>query len=122
METRSLLRLIRHHWAVVVACLMLGALGGWALVVTTPREYTASADVFVTVTGGASTSELAQSSNFSQLQARNFSAIATREVVLEPVIETLDLDTTIAQLRRQVSTSVPLNTSVITISATDESP
>lgn len=122
MEARSLLRLIRHHWAVVVACVMLGVVGGWALVVATPREYTASADVFVTVTGGASTGELAQSSNFSQLQARNFSAIATREVVLGPVIDSLDLDSTIAQLRRHVSTSVPLNTSVITISATDESP
>ncbi|MFK4806919.1 polysaccharide biosynthesis tyrosine autokinase [Microbacterium sp. ZW CA_36] len=122
METRSLLRLIRHHWAVVVSCILLGVLAGWTLVVSTPREYTASADVFVTVTGGASTGELAQSSNFSQLQARNFSAIATREVVLAPVIESLDLDVTISQLRRQVSTSVPLNTSVITISATDESP
>jgi succinoglycan biosynthesis transport protein ExoP len=122
METRSLLRLVRHHWAIVVACVLLGVLAGWALVVTTPREYTASADVFVTVTGGASTGELAQSQNFSQLQARNFSAIATRQVVLEPVIESLDLDVTVSQLRRQVSTSVPLNTSVITISATDESP
>ncbi|MDQ7876682.1 polysaccharide biosynthesis tyrosine autokinase [Microbacterium sp. QXD-8] len=122
METRSLLRLIRHHWAVVVSCILLGVLAGWLLVVSTPREYTASADVFVTVTGGASTGELAQSSNFSQLQARNFSAVATREVVLAPVIDSLDLDVTISQLRRQVTTSVPLNTSVITISATDESP
>ena len=84
METRSLLRLIRHHWAVVVSCILLGVLAGWLLVVSTPREYTASADVFVTVTGGASTGELAQSSNFSQLQARNFSAIATREVCSPP--------------------------------------
>ena len=122
METRSMLRLVRHHWAVVVSCILLGVLAGWALVVAAPREYTASADVFVTVTGGASTGELAQSSNFSQLQARNFSAVATREVVLEPVIESLDLDVTISQLRRQISTSVPLNTSVITISATDASP
>lgn len=122
MDTGSVLRLIRHHWATIVCCVLLGLIGGWALVVTTPREYTASADVFVTVTGGASTGELAESSNFSQLQARNFSAVATREAVLAPVIESLSLDETVAQLRRRVAVSVPLNTGVITISATDRSP
>jgi len=122
MESRSLLRLVRYHWAVVVVCLVLGAIGGWGAGQLMPREYTASADVFVTVTGGSNTGEIAQSTNFSQQQARNFSAIATREVVLAPVIESLDLDMTIRELRRQVASSVGLNTSIITISATDDSP
>ncbi|WP_336645731.1 polysaccharide biosynthesis tyrosine autokinase [Microbacterium sp. USHLN186] len=122
MESNSLLRLVRYQWAVVALCLIVGVTFGWVAAQVTPREYTASADVFVTATGGANTGEIAQSTNFSQQQARNFAAISTREVVLQPVIEALDLDTTVRKLRKQVSASVGLNTSVITISATDESP
>lgn len=122
MESRSLLRLIRYHWVAVVICAQLGIIAGAALAVVAPREYTASADVFVQVTGGSSTSDIASTTNFSQQQARNFSAVATRERVLAPVIEKLGLDTTVAQLRDQISTAVPLNSTMITISATDISP
>lgn len=121
MESNSLLRLVRYHWGVVVLCLVVGLTGGWVAAQTTPREYTASADVFVTATGGANTGEIAQSTNFSQQQARNFAAIATREVVLAPVVKDLKLESTVRQLRQQVSASVGLNTSVITISVSDES-
>ena len=122
MESRSLLRLIRYHWAVVVLCIVAGITGGWVLAQSTPREFTASADVFVTATSGTNAGEIAQSANYSQQQARNFSAIATREVVLDQVIESLELDTSVRALRQQVSASVGLNTSIITISTTDESP
>lgn len=122
MDSKSLLRLVRYHWAVVLVCAVLGVFAGQAIAAMTPREYTASADVFVTVTGGSTTGEVAQSGNFAQQQARNFGAVATREVVLAPVIEQLELPMTINELRRLVSASVQLNTSVITISATDRSP
>jgi capsular exopolysaccharide synthesis family protein len=122
MDSKSLLRLVRYHWAVVLVCAILGVLAGQAIAAITPREYTASADVFVTVTGGSTTGEVAQSGNFAQQQARNFGAVATREVVLAPVVEQLALPLTIGEIRRLVSANVQLNTSVITISATDRSP
>lgn len=122
MDSKSLLRLVRYHWAVVLVCAILGVFAGQVVAAVTPREYTASADVFVTVTGGSTTGEVAQSGNFAQQQARNFGAVATREVVLAPVVEQLELPMTIGELRRLVSASVQLNTSVITISATDRSP
>jgi succinoglycan biosynthesis transport protein ExoP len=122
MDSKSLLRLVRYHWAVVLVCAVLGVLAGQAVAAITPREYTASADVFVTVTGGSTTGEVAQSGNFAQQQARNFGAVATREVVLAPVVEQLALPLTLGELRKLVSASVQLNTSVITISATDRSP
>lgn len=121
MESRSLLRLIRYHWVAVVICAQLGLIAGAALSVVAPREYTASADVFVQVTGGSSTSDIAATTNFSQQQARNFSAVATREIVLAPVIQELELDMTVSQLRSRVSTVVPLNSTMISISATDDS-
>ncbi|MGW9627788.1 polysaccharide biosynthesis tyrosine autokinase [Microbacterium sp. NPDC055521] len=118
METNSLAKLIRYHWVAVLICAQLGILLGAALAITSPREYTAQADVFVQVSGGSSTSDVAAATNFSQQQARNFSAVATREIVLQAVIDDLDLDSSVAQLRSQVSTTVPLNSTMITIAGT----
>jgi capsular exopolysaccharide synthesis family protein len=91
-------------------------------VLSTVPKYTAETELFVAVDGGDSAAELAQGSSFSQQQARNYSAVATRQVVLEPVITALGLRTTPAELGKQISASVPLNTSLISISVSDTSP
>lgn len=122
MDAKKLLRLVRYHWALIIVCIQVGVAAGALLAVWTPRAYTASSDVFVQVTGGSSTSDVAAATNFSQQQARNFSTVATREVVLSPVIEKLQLDTSIARLRDQITTTVPLNSTMITISATASTP
>ena len=122
MESNRVLRVIRYHWMTVVVLMALGAAAAFAYAWTAPREYTARADVFVAVTGSSTTGELAQGSNFSQQQARNLSTVATREIVLAPVIDELGLDDSTAGLRSRVSTAVPLNTSMISISAVDPSP
>ena len=116
METSSLAKLIRYHWVAVLICAQLGVLLGAAYAIVSPREYTAQADVFVQVSGGSSTSDVAAATNYSQQQARNFSAVATREIVLQAVIDDLGLDSSVGQLRSQVSTAVPLNSTMITIS------
>jgi succinoglycan biosynthesis transport protein ExoP len=121
MDANRLWRIIRFHWMYAVLGLILGVTAGASLAWMTPPEYSARADVFVAVTGSSTTGELAQGSSFSQQQARNFSAVTTREIVLEPVIEELGLNLKTAELRSKVSASVQLNTSVISIQATDAS-
>lgn len=121
MESNNLAKLIRYHWAAILVCVQIGILLAAAFAIVTPREYTANADVFVQVSGGSSTSDVAAATNYSQQQARNFSAVATREIVLQSVIDDLDLDVTVPELRTQVSTVVPLNSTMITISGTDRS-
>lgn len=122
MDAKKLLRLVRYHWALILVCAQIGVALGAVLVILAPREYTASSDVFVQVTGGSSTSDVAAATNYSQQQARNFSTVATREVVLAPVIDKLELDTSVARLRDQITTTVPLNSTMITISATADTP
>lgn len=121
MESNNLMKLLRYHWVAILICAQLGILAGAAVSIAAPREYTAHADVFVQVSGGSSTSDVAAATNYSQQQARNFSAVATREIVLQPVIDDLDLGVNVPQLRSQVSTVVPLNSTMITISGTDRS-
>lgn len=122
MGSQEVLRMLRGRWLLIVLVGLLGTAIGLAVATTRPLEYTAQADVFVTVTSGQSTGDLAQGSTFSQDQARNFAAIVPREIVLSPVIEELGLATTLAELRKNVEADVPLNTSLITIRATDHDP
>lgn len=122
MGTGELLRLLQRQWLFIWLAAILGAGLGIAWAATRTPEYTADADVLVVVTSGQSTGELAQGSSFSQQQARNFAAVAGREIVLAPVIKELGLDVTVNDLRDSISVSVPLNTSMISIQATDSSP
>lgn len=122
MATGDVLGLLRKHWLFVLVFALLGAAAGLVWAASQAPEYSARAEVIITVTSGQTTGELAQGSSFSQQQARNFAALATREIVLAPVIDELDLDMTVATLRRQVSATVPLNTSLISIEARHSSP
>lgn len=119
MENNGLAKLLRYHWLAIIICAQLGVLLGAALAIIIPRDYTAHADVFVQVSGGSSTSDVAAATNYSQQQARNFSAVATREIVLQSVIDDLRLNVSVPQLRAKVSTVVSLNSTMITISGTD---
>lgn len=115
-------RIVRRHWLFILLAALLGTAAGIGFAATRTPLYSASADVFISVTTGQSTGELAQGSAFSQQQARNYAAIATREIVLAPVIDDLQLDTTVAALRKQVAATVPLNTSLVSITATQPAP
>ncbi|GHD45371.1 polysaccharide biosynthesis tyrosine autokinase [Mycetocola manganoxydans] len=119
MEHRGLLNLLRLHWLSVILVTALGGALGFGYTLLASPEYTADTELFIAVSSGENTGELAQGSNYSQQQARNYSAVATREIVLQPVINTLALDTTVKALRKRVSTTVPLNTSLISISVRD---
>jgi succinoglycan biosynthesis transport protein ExoP len=122
VDFRESWNLVRSHWVTVLTFALLGCMIAAAYVLTTVPRYTAETELFVAVDGGDSTAELAQGSNYSQQQARNYSAVASRQVVLDPVITALGLRTTPEQLAKQISTSVPLNTSLISISVSDTSP
>lgn len=122
MDGRRLFRLLLTRWMIIVAVVELGALGGAAFTLLATPKYTAESELLVSALGGESTTDLAQGNSYSQSQARNFSLIATRNSVLDPVISTLGLHTTTGALSQQISVSVPLNTSLISVSVEDTSP
>src|SRR6478752_5975805 len=122
MDGRRIAKLLLARWMVIVAALELGLLGGAAYALLATPKYTAESEILVTALGGESTTDLAQGTSYSQSQARNFALISTRNSVLDPVITTLGLRTTAGALSQQVSVSVPLNTSLISVSVEDTSP
>ncbi|ROR90506.1 polysaccharide biosynthesis tyrosine autokinase [Nocardioides aurantiacus] len=121
MTLRGIWGLVRFNWLTLVAVTAVGAGLGALLASSMTPQYTARSEVFVSVNNGSNTSEIAEGASYSQDQARNFAAVVTREVVLEDIVDSLDLPMTVSDLRDHVSATVPLNTSIITISVVDTS-
>lgn len=122
MDYAESLRLLRSYWKALVVVALLGSLIGSALAFTAPREFVASTQLFVATSAGSNAADLAQGGNYSQQQAKNYSNIVKSELVLQPVITALSLNMTPAALGRMISTTVPLSTSIISVSVTDGSP
>lgn len=122
MEITEYLRAIRRGWrialAAVLACVTLAAV---ATALATP-QYRSSSQLFVSATGAENPTDLTQGSNFAQRQIATYADLVTAPIVLEPVIETLGLQTTVADLAPSISASVQQGTVLITVAATDEDP
>ncbi len=119
MDNRQFWSLVRSRWLVIVAFILVGLVVASAYVIAATPSFVSSAELFVAASGGDNTIDLAQGGNFSQQQARNYSAIVNTDAVLDPVVSTLGLSTTSSKLAAHVSATVPLNTSVISISVDD---
>lgn len=122
MELRDYLRVLRKYWVLIVALALLGvAVAATYSLVKTP-EYSSSAKVFVSTQSSDNVQELAQGNTFTQQRVKTYADLVGTPIVLLPVIGTLELNITAAQLAQQVSASAPLDTTLIEITAMSEDP
>jgi capsular exopolysaccharide synthesis family protein len=117
MEPRDYLDALRRRWIVIVALGLLGGLAALVYASTLPTLYKATSSVFVSTSRGETTSELVQGSTFTQENVESYARLVTMPIVLEPVITTLQLDRTPAQLAKAITVDTPLNTVIIEITA-----
>ncbi len=118
MELTDYVRVLRTYWRTVIASLLvaLGAAAGVSALAT--PIYTASAGVFLTVNSGGTAGELNQGSTYAENQVRSYAQVVTAPIVLQPVIDTLGLQVTVATLSERVSATVPVNTAIVNIDVT----
>lgn len=122
MELQDYLLIVRKRWLSIVLLTVFGAAAGAGLALTTTPMYKSTTQLFVSVQGGASTSDLLQGANFTRQQVTSYAQLVTSPLVLNPVIDDLGLDRRSETLAESVSVSSPLNTSLINITVTDENP
>lgn len=123
MDLRDYLRIASKHWRLVALFTVL-ALGASivATLAVTPM-YQARAQLFVSAQlGETDISQLAQGSTFSQQRVKSYADIVDSERVTQPVVDQLDLPLTADELAGRVSASAPLDTVLINVDVTDESP
>lgn len=122
MDAIQYVNALRKRWPVLLALLVLGALGGYLFASLQPVLYRATSSVFVSSQRGATTSELVQASNFTQGLVQSYAELAKQPAVLDPVIEALNLNRSATSLATSVSTSITADTVIIQITVVDQSP
>ena len=122
MELHDYLVTLRRRWVsiLVITVLALGGALGASLLMT--PMYQATTQLYVSVQGAATTSELLQGSNFTQQQITSYAQLVTSPLVLGPVIDKTGLDIRSETLATQVTANSPLNTSLIDVSVNDANP
>jgi polysaccharide biosynthesis transport protein len=121
MELGEYLDILRRRWlGVVIIALTTLALAS-LVTLAMPKKYTATTRLFFAV-AGESVSELAQVSTFAEKQMSSYAEVATSPRVLTPVIQQLALGVTAEELARSVEATVPVDTVILDIAATDTDP
>jgi capsular exopolysaccharide synthesis family protein len=123
VELRDYIQSIRKNWILIAAVALVGLLAGGGISLITTPTYTSSTSVFVAIqSNGTTGSELNAGTTYVQNQVKSFAQVATTDVVLQPVIDKLDLQTTVEELAERVVATAPLDLVIIDISVTDTSP
>lgn len=122
MELQHYLSILRDRWvsALIAGALVFIAIAGFTLLQT--PEYQATNRVFVQTQSGSSVADLSSGVNFASQQITSYADVATTPLVLDPVIEELGLSMTSQALAAQISTTVPPETLILEITATDADP
>lgn len=122
MDLRDYLRVLRRSWILVVAMTLAGVtVGGVASVLTKP-VYTAETQLFVAIQSSGTVQELQQGNTFSQARVQSYVKTVASPIVLQPVIDSLGLTITAGELAEKVKANSDVNTVLISISASDNSP
>lgn len=122
MDLASLTALLRRSWRVVLVAALLGIVTAGALHLTRTPRFEATSEVYVTVPGTTTTSELAQGGSAAQQKIQSFVAITRSATVLAPVVRQLQLGGTPADLAQRVDAASPFGSVLIDITVTDTDP
>ncbi|MFH5878523.1 polysaccharide biosynthesis tyrosine autokinase [Arthrobacter sp. NA-172] len=122
MDLRDYLRILRRNWILIASATLLGLLAGSAASIITKPTYTSETQLFVATQGSGSINELQAGNSFGQARVQSYVKTVTTPTVLQPVIDSLGLSETAAELGRKVKATTDLNTVLITVSVVDESP
>lgn len=122
MELHDYLRVLRKRWRIIalVTLAVVGLAAAWTMATT--KTYAASTQFFVSTSGGDTAANLQMGNTFTQQRVKSYSQLLESPKVLDPVITQTRLNTTAEKLAAQVSATVPLDTVIIEVTVTDESP
>jgi capsular exopolysaccharide synthesis family protein len=121
VELQDYLNVIRKRWMIIAAVTLVTLGLAAAFTALTPRTYAATTQFYIS-TSGDDTLSLQQGNTFSQSKVKTYAQLLQTGKVLNPVIEKSGVDTTAARLGPQITSSIPLDTSLIDVTVTGSSP
>jgi capsular exopolysaccharide synthesis family protein len=122
VDLRDYVRILRSRWRLILLCTLLAVAAAAAATATATRQYQAQSQLFVSTADVATASTLSQGGQFAQQRVKSYADIVNSPLVTGPVVQQLGLDTTAADLAKQVTATAPLDTVLINVSVRDRSP
>ncbi len=122
MELSDYIRILRKNWLIIIVATLVGIGVAAAFSLSRTPQYEASSTIAVSTQGSGTVAELQQGSSFAQTRINTYVGLVQTPIVLNPVIVAMDLDMTADELAAQVTASSALNTTLITVAASDSDP
>ncbi len=122
MNFNEFLRALRTRWLTVLGSVLVALVGAvMATLLTTPL-YESSTRLYVSSTGGQSMNDVYQGNRLSQDRVVSYTEIIKGETLAQRTIDKLNLDMSATALQNKVRATSKLNTVLINVKVTDESP
>jgi capsular polysaccharide biosynthesis protein len=109
-------RILRARWITVCAVAAVAVLTAVLVSVFTPPTYAASTRLFVSTSGGSSVTDVYQGNRLSQDRVASYTHLITGETVAQRTIDTMGLDMTAQELRKNVKATTEVGTVLIDVS------
>lgn len=122
MELRDYLRILRKNWILIVALTLLGAGAATTYSLLQTPLYESTSRVMFSSQAGSTIAEQQQGNTYTQARMASYVELTTTPRVLDPVIDELGLDDSAATLAGRLSVENSANTTIISVTATDEDP
>ena len=121
MDLRTAVRVLRHRWWLLVLAVAIAAVPTYLVSRSLPKVYEAHTTLLVGL-GLPGTSPDYQQLLASQQLSQTYARLVTTGPVLEAARSTLGLETDIDALRESVKATAPIDSTLITITASDSDP
>lgn len=121
MELSDFTQSVMRKWPVIVAGLILGLIAGIAYGSSLPKEYAAQSSVLLSPVG-ASADQLSEVSTYISNNAPTYAGLATKPIVLDPVVQELGLPLSAEELSEHVRAERQVGTAIIDIRVTHRDP
>lgn len=122
MELTDYLRVLRRNWIIVASCALFGIIAAGVFSFSVAPTYTSETRLFAATQNSGSIAELQQGNSFTQARVQSYAETAGTPLVLQPVIDSLGLEVTAAELAEDIEVSTGTETVLITITASHPSP
>ncbi|WP_120003297.1 polysaccharide biosynthesis tyrosine autokinase [Nesterenkonia muleiensis] len=122
MELRDYLHILRKNWIVIIALMLLGAGAAATYSFVQTPLYESTNRVMFSSQAGDTIGEQQQGNVYTEARMASYVELATTPRVLDPVIEELGLDESATSLANRLDVTNSTNTTIISLTATDENP
>ncbi|HEX2075215.1 MAG TPA: polysaccharide biosynthesis tyrosine autokinase [Geodermatophilus sp.] len=122
MDVRDYLRVVRAHWVLLVAGLLLGAVAAATVSLLLPKQYTAETQLFVSTTGSSDLATAVQGNHYAEQKVASYAELVRSKELATAVIDDLGLDMTALELQERIEAEVVVDTTILDVAVTDPSP